>query len=351
MKRLFVILFVFCTIFDAKATDKYNNDFKIGFESYISYENEIEDAEVVKDQFNIHRSYFNFKKGVTDYMRFRVTLDSYSDDDGWETRIKYIFGEFILPDIAMLDKLRFKVGIIHTPWLDFQTDYYKYRMQGKLFMDEVKIFDSADFGATLSGDVKVGDDKKLASFHFGAYNGSGYKRVDISSHNVFQARATLYPIFPVNENFQISYLFINGKSNPFDETIEPDWQTHSFYSAYKNDFFTVSGEYVFGHGNQNGTLIDESGKSIDYTGFSVFGEIKPFKKWSVIARYDNLEPEMELHYTDINRFIAGVAYYLDANNVVLLDYQREFDEDFGIAQDEILKMTLKIKFEDVLQIK
>lgn len=345
----FVILWFLFYETTFSQTDDHKN-LLIGMKSYISYESEIKNNSLENDFFSVRRAYFTVKKEINNYLDTRMTIDTYEDDDGQEFRIKYLYTNFKLPDISMFDNTNVRVGIIHTPWLDLQTDFYKYRMQGHLYLEKAGIFDSADFGITLFGDLKEGsgeDRKRFGSYTIGMYNGSGYKKFTLNPHKVFQMTMSFYPLWNITQNWNISYLFIRGEGNIGDPQVAPDFLTNSFYSAYGNGIVTFSAEYVFGKGNQEGSLITED-NAVKYDGFSLFGEYKPFDRFAIIGRFDHLNTHEQIEYQPENRIIAGAAWYFNPSNFILLDYETAFHNGFDNTFSEMLKLTLQTKFDHLI---
>ena len=349
--RLICIVVLWFIAFNLSAQTNDHNDLLIGVKSFISYESEIKEDAFENDIFNIHRAYFTVKKDINEYLGFRMTIDTYGDDDGQEERLKYLYANFKLPEFSIFDNTNVRAGIIHTPWLDFQSDFYNYRMQGKLYLDKNDIFDSADFGITLFGDLMDGsgdDAKSFGAYSLGMYNGSGYTEFELNPNKVFQMRLTLYPVWNISRNWNVSYLFIRGESNIGEPEIKPDFITNSIYSAYENDHFNLTAEYVFGEGNQSGSLITQDEISIKYDGFSLFGEVKPFDRFAIIGRYDHLNTQEQMEYQPENRFIAGAAWYFNSTNFLLLDYETAFHEGFDKVAEEMLKLTLQVNFNHII---
>src|SRR5262249_46612141 len=66
--------------------------------------------------------------------------------------------------------LTFKLGMIHTPWLDWEEALWDYRMQGQMALERGGYMTSSDIG--FGGDGKWGPDKVNMQVTF--VNGEGY---------------------------------------------------------------------------------------------------------------------------------------------------------------------------------
>lgn len=351
MKLLILCLLIsFNSYAEQKEEVPIDKDLKFSILSFISNISDVEDNKLDNNKFQIRRAYLDFRKSVTSYMDFRLTYDTYEDDDGNEQRIKYLYALFKVPGFGMVDKLRFKVGIIHNPWLEYQSQFYQYRLQGHLFAEKSGLFDSADFGITMYGDLnEPGDGPKIADYTIGVYNGTGYKGFPINPDRAFQTRIGIMPLWRAIPEWKVGLYYLNGKSNIDDIEKKPKWETKSVYSAYEHKYFTLTGEYVFGTGNQFGSLLNENQKPLDFEGYSVFLELKPINDFSVIARYDNFQTVDKSLGAYDERFIGGIAYFINKSNIVLLDYEHEFENELTDDPVHRLKATLQIQFRDIIK--
>ena len=260
--------------------------------AYLYYEKDLNHDPDTKDRFRVGRAYFTMKKKFADWFKFRITLDIYDDDDGVEERLKYLYANFIMPNFAIFHKPNIEFGIVHTCWLDFEEHINYYRMQGTMFMERNKIFNSADMGVSfftdLGGEMNAEYKKKVnkknaglyGSVGLGIYNGPGYHDAELNTNKVMQGRLTLRPLPYIIPGLQFSVLNISGKGNPNDSIgISPDWQTNTFMASYEHQYFTLAGQFVTGKGDKLGKLVNIANKDAsDYSGFSVFGGIETNKK-------------------------------------------------------------------------
>lgn len=350
----FLLFFIFSSFWSfamPEDTVKFEDDLKLSILSFISHTSEINDGNLENDKFKIRRAYLDLRKSILSYMDFRLTYDTYEDDDGNEQRIKYLYALFHIPDYGILDNTRVKTGIIHNPWLEYQSDFYKYRMQGHLFLEKVGIFDSADFGITLYGDVKESKTgPKMLDYAVGVYNGTGYKGFPVNPDRALQGRIGVMPLWRNLPEWKIGAYYLHGRSNLENIEVKPKWETKSLYSVYEHRYFTVSGEYVFGTGNQFGSLLNEEKEAIDFDGYSVFLEIKPTERISLIGRFDNFQTVEDIPDVCHQRFIAGIAYFINNNNIILLDYEHQLDEIESNEFPHKLKATMQIAFRDLISI-
>jgi len=375
MKKKIVMVVSFCCLFWAFGTStvlasddgasqqdidnivKALKDIKFEFLTYLSYQDG-ESSGADYSKFVLKRGYFTVKKTVLPWFSARLTTDITQVSDSTEgnsldgstaLRIKYLYGQFNLPSNALLTKPNIEVGQVHMPWLDFEEHVNYFRLQDPMFIERNGILNSADIGITFSsllGGTMDDDYQKRVNSHypgrygsvsFGIYNGGGYHASEKNDNKVFMARLTIRPLPDVLPGMQLSYFGTTGKGNT---STEPDWTTNLGFISYEHEYVTVTGTYYTGTGKQSGS--DEN----DREGYSVFAEIKPIKKISIIGRYDNFDPNTDMSNDEADRYIGGVAYMLDKphKNMVLLDYETVNYQQDGTPDDNRIQLTLQATF-------
>jgi hypothetical protein len=309
---------------------------------------------VNRNKFSVKRGYFRFTKGLMPWMDAHMTFDvSQVSDDGSSldgsvaVRIKYAYAKFKLPDAAIFTKPFMEVGIVHMPWLDFEEHINYYRLQDTMFVERNKTFNSADFGVTvvslLGGEIDKEYQKKVnskypgryGSMAFGVYNGGGYHASEKNENKVLEGRLTIRPLPDIVPGLQFSYFGLTGKGN---KDTDPDWTTNLGFASFEHEYVVLTGQYYWGKGNQGGS--DENDKD----GYSIFTEIKPMNKFSIIGRYDKFDPNTDVDDDDNTRYIIGAAYHLDKlhKNMILLDYDSVNYEDSSKEDDKRIQLTLQV---------
>lgn len=308
-----------------------------------------------RNKFAIKRGYVRFtKEKLIPWMDAHITFDvtQTKDDDSSldgsvSVRIKYAYAKFKLPDVAFFTKPYIEAGIVHMPWLDFEEHINWYRCQDTMFIERNKTFNSADFGLTavtlLGGEIDQEYQKKVnkkypgryGSASFGVYNGGGYHASEKNENKVVEGRLTIRPLPDIVPGLQFSYFGLTGKGNTKDD---PDWNVNLGMVSYEHEYVVLTGQYYDGKGNQKGS--DEHNKD----GYSVFAELKPHKKFSVIGRYDYFDPDDDGDDDENTRYILGLAYHLDKphKNMIVLDYDAVDYEDSGKEDDKRIQLTLQV---------
>ncbi len=314
-----------------------------------------------RNKFAVKRGYFRVTKEFMPWFEGHITLDvtqaSIKDSslsDSVQVRLKYLYGKFKLPDLAFLTKPNIEVGMVHMPWLDFEENLNFYRLQDTMFIERNGIFNSADFGATfttLLGGEMPDEYKKNVNSHYagrygsmqvGVYNGGGYSTSEKNKNKVIEGRLTVRPLPDIVPGLQLTYFGTTGKGNT---DAEPDWKTNLAFGSFESEPVVLTGQYYWGKGQQNGANETEK------KGYSFFTELKLYNmikdsinKFSVIGRYDHFDPDKNTKDDENNRYIAGVAYYLDKphKNMVLLDYDTVNYKQSDKKDDKRIQLTLQV---------
>src|SRR5207245_2590828 len=139
--------------------------------SYLQYLYQLKDTANHNNNFDVTRAYINvigrFSGGVTT----RITVDvnrppAATTDNSLRYRLKYAFVTYTPQGSA----LTYKLGQIHTPWIDWEEALWDYRMQGQMAMERGGYLSSSDFGLGVDGNWKA----DRVNMQVGIYNGESY---------------------------------------------------------------------------------------------------------------------------------------------------------------------------------
>jgi len=120
----------------------------VGGVAYAQYLYQLKDSANHVNNFDLTRVYVNVLGTFAGGIRTRVTSDVYRNADGsLAYRLKYAYASWTPENSA----LTFKMGQIHTPWLDWEENLWDYRVQGTMALDRNGYLSSADLGAGIDG--------------------------------------------------------------------------------------------------------------------------------------------------------------------------------------------------------
>jgi hypothetical protein len=327
------------------------------------YENGDADGETL-NQFFINRGYLTARANILPRLTARITFDTSQDMDGdgrgdMEVRLKYAYAKYDFGDRGPLTGVGLEGGIVHMVWLDFEEHVNLYRMRDPMFMERSGMFNSADFGITLSGGLgeslpaeyreRVGSSyaARHGSFALGLYNGTGYHGDERNGNKVLQGRLTLRPLPDALPGLQFSGLAILGKGNVAGASDEiPDWQAFNAFLSYQHAGGALTAQYVFGEGNQKGSWT-EAGRpeqAGDYDGFSLFGEQRVGSGWRLLAGFDRFQRGEDPQDRGFQRIHGGIGYDLGSQNILLFDLDRREWDDPDLPTDTRFQVVMQVSF-------
>jgi len=352
---------------DIEKVVKALKGFKFGGLWYLSYQNgetgNTTGADTRSNTFAIKRGYLTVEKEITPWFQARITSDvttmkdSTNNMDGsLALRLKYLYGQFNMPDLAFLTKPNVEVGMVHMPWLDFEEHINYYRLQDSMFIERNGIFNSADIGLTFSSllggyvnedyqkNVNNAYPGRYGNVQAGVYDGGGYAASEKNRNKVAEGRLTVRPLPDIIPGLQFTYFGTTGKGNTDKK---PGWTTNIAFGSFETQPVVLTGQYYWGKGQQNGANVTKK------DGYSFFTEVKlynifkdPANRFSMIGRYDHFDPNKDNSDDENTRYIAGLAYYLDKphKNMVLLDYDTVNYKQPGKTDDKRVQLTLQVAF-------
>ena len=307
--------------------------------------------------FVLKRSYFTLKKRINETFSVRYTQDltidrEGSDEGNVETRLKYLYvkaePEF---ESNIITGFWGEVGMVHTPWLDYEQAINTYRVQDNMAIERARIISSADFGVVFGGNIGPEMDKefldnvndamtgKYMSFMLGIYNGGGYSAVERNLNKVFSGRISIRPLPELLPEIQLASLIKLGKGNTVEE---PDFKQFLGFVAYTGKNITVTTQYHSGRGDFKGDIVDptDPSRSLENSGYSFFSEVKiPNTNFAVWGRYDYFDvKEVD---RDANRYIGGITYKINSNLRLVLNSE---SADINNITSNVYELNLEIKF-------
>jgi hypothetical protein len=295
------------------------------------------------NRFTLQRGYVNVKKEITTWLRARITPDiktSSTATGDYTIRMKYLYADFLTPDLGPLTNNAVRAGLGHTTFLDFEESLNGYRMQGAMFQDRRGLITSSDLGVSILGNfggrltkeqaAEVGNsnyDGRYGTYHIGVYNGGGYGATTENNQNKsIQGRVTVRPLPEILPGLQLTYLGITGKGNTNDSvTGKPEtWSNNTGFVSYQHKYAVASAEYMTGKGSNGGDTSSAKRKN----GYSLFARVTlpMYEKVTVFGRYDYLDPNKDLSNDKIKTTIGGVSYRLHNDNYIVAAYERTRDQ-------------------------
>lgn len=276
--------------------------------------------------FDAKRFYLAVDHKFDDMWSANLTTDfNYVSADGQtQLYVKKAYMQARFSDAAVL-----RIGSADLPWVGFAESVYGYRWVENTLIDRLKWGTSADWGAHFSGKQMDG---KLG-YAFSTINGNGYKDPSRSKSVDFEGRVSFNPV----EALTLAVGFYNGKLGQ-ETDIDSAANTFTRINAlvgYDFGLFKVGGEYVDAK-NPSKTAIS-TGPEDNADGFSVWGSFSPADKYTVFARYDQVNYQADAIAPAISPEVKDTYY----NVGVSYEFRKNVDVAFVYKGEKVEGGTLK----------
>ena len=281
---------------------------------YAQYGYLLKDTANHNNNFDVTRAYINLIGKFAGGVGIRITADvnrppAGTADNSLRYRLKYAYATYTPTGSA----LTFKLGQIHTPWLDWEEALWDYRMQGTMPIERNGYLTSSDFGAGVDG--KWGPDKVNMQVTF--VNGEGYGGGTGDQRKDIEGRVSVR-LMDTNDSSRVGGLRITGYAHYGKPTGGGTRQRYIGMVSYRSKQVTLAGQYAITKDSVTaGPLLDGQVAS----GYGVFKF--PNSKAAVIARVDFTKPNKNGVSTtpgfSNTRYIAGLSYQLSPNLRLLGD--------------------------------
>src|SRR5213594_2545122 len=174
----------------------------VGGVVYTQYLYQLKDSVNHFNNFDITRAYVNVLGKFSGGVGTRVTADIYRNTDGsLAYRLKYAFATYT----PQGSPLTFKIGQIHTPWIDWEESLWDYRVQGQMAMERAGYVSAADFGVGVDG--KWGPDK--VNFQVAVVNGEFYRSPEVGQGKDAMARLSVR-VLDTDDSSRVGGLRVTG---------------------------------------------------------------------------------------------------------------------------------------------
>ena len=264
-----------------------------------------------QNQFSIQRAYVNVLGRFAGGVQTRVTVDIQPTGipaQNQIVRLKYAFAAWTPTGSA----LTYKLGLLHTPLLDWEEALWDYRMQGSMALDRNKYATAADFGAGIDG--KWQDD--VVNGQLTVVNGEGYSGGTGDKRKDVQARVSVR-VAKTDDNSRVGGLRVTGYAGLGKYTGGGDRNRFLGMLSYRSKQFTLAGEFA-----STKDTLSPVNNSPNATGriISGFGVLHvPNSSVALIARVDVVDPNTSVSGDRLTRLIGGLSYQVSPNLRVLAD--------------------------------
>jgi hypothetical protein len=269
---------------------------------YTQYLYQIKDTTNHLNSFDIKRAYINLIGRFSGGVYTRVTADIFTNSDSSRAyRIKYAYIAYTPTG----SPLTYKIGEIHTPWLDWEETLWDYRMQGQMAMERAGYLAASSFGAGIDG--KWGADK--VNMQVTLVNDANYSGGTGDQRKWAQARLSVRAM-DTDDSSRVGGLRVTAYAdygNAFGGGPRQRWLG---MLSYKSKQLTLAAEGASTRNpGVNGHL---------YSAFGVYKFTR--SKAALLARVDIFHPQAGNTTDKQTRFIGGLSYQLTPNWRLLGDW-------------------------------
>lgn len=312
--------------------------------------------------FEFRRNYVQVKAYLNDKDYLRVTMDatkelasaadssfnnskgtySYtpsSQNSGYaDVFIKYAY--LWLDSVPFLPNTGAEIGVVHRPWIDYEEhNGWYYKSFNKVALEHKGTATEAGPDLVNSADLGINLKSKFDYFtsEIGIFNGEGYHadkggaNQNDSNGMSYEWRLTGHLLgdgkkvgkYDVTKD-QYAHISTYGlasfdhkaETSNFGATDKYDRKYWGIHGVYNHPYGLIAGQYFA----SNDDYKNDGSKKVDIKGWSINGEIRPVKDWTIIGRYDahvkDATDNTGKEYTkteDVKQIIYGVAYKASKN--------------------------------------
>jgi hypothetical protein len=312
--------------------------------------------------FEMRRNYLQVKAFFNDKDFFRVTMDttkelaSSTSNANIYAKYAYLYLDEVLPFTGV------EIGIAHRPWIDYEEhNSWFYRSFNKVMLEEKGTATESGVDLVNSADLGINFKTKTEFFssEVGIFNGEGYHadkaaaNQENSSDLSLEWRLTAHLLgsgkkLGKNDRTKTTYANLSTygliSKNHKDDNVavndakEYDRNFYGIHAVYNQPEFLIAAQYCIAKDDvqdDSTTLTDFAKK--DYKTWSINGEYRPIKDWTVIGRYDNYTMDStDMAGDDMSssvkgsKIIAGLAYKMN-KNVSFIGSGKFIDEETTVG--------------------
>lgn len=333
--------------------------------------------------FEVRRNYIQAKAYLNDKDYFRVTFDTIKELESTPTSSGQATGNstaFVKYAYLWLDKVLpytgAEIGIAHRPWIDYEEhNAWYYRSFNKVavedkFSTQYTSAITTTVGPDIINSADLGVNLKTKTTYFtseiGVFNGEGYHADKAAANQAgsgdlsFEWRLTGHLLgdgetVGKNDRTKAEYAHVsfagmkskNHKDSDLNvnDKYEYDRTWMMAHAVYNHPMFLVSAQYS----KVNNDLQNPSEPGMYDTEMKVWsinGEIRPVKDWTIIARYDNLDTKYknanastttadslknDKNVGDATQMILALAYNYSKNVTFIGSYKKVDAKDTSPA--------------------
>ena len=281
--------------------------------AHLQYLYQLKDTANHNNSFDVTRAYINVLGRFSGGVSTRITADIQrvgAGDNSLRYRLKYAFVAYT----PQGSSLTYKLGQIHTPFIDWEEALWDYRMQGQMAMERGAYLSSSDFGLGVDGNWNA--DK--VNMQVGIYNGESYSGGTGDKRKDLMGRVSVR-VSETDDASRVGGLRVTAYGQYGKPTSGGHRSRLLGMVSYRTKQITLAGEYAVTKDSTTGPVpapvAHSSGSVASFFGVYRFTNSKA----AVLARVDLTDPNTNVGNNRLTRFIGGASYQLSPNLRLLAD--------------------------------
>jgi len=267
----------------------------LGTLTYLQYVYELEEADGY-NAFDVTRSYIDLRAQLSNRVRARFTPNVKRVTDASLTERLGVGLEYAYLQVDVTPRSGLAFGLHQTPWLEFEQGINRYRVQGPLFAERLKLIPGpSDIGASF----RTTSDR--TDIHVGVYNGEGYGQTELDRRKSVQGRVT---VRPSSSDSMLGDLRVSG------------FYSYGWYAAgrprnlaiamgsYEHPHVVATAQYLYARDNPFVAA------DVERRGLSLFGEGRQGTTgWAGLGGVDFIDPDASNATDSRRRYLVGGAHW------------------------------------------
>lgn len=284
----------------------------VGGVAYLQYLYQLKDTANHNNNFDVTRAYINVIGRFSGGIYTRITVDvnrppAVTTDNSLRYRLKYAYVAYT----PQGSSLTYKLGQIHTPWIDWEEALWDYRMQGQMAMERGGYMSSSDFGLGVDGNWNA----DRINMQVGIYNGESYSGGPGDQRKDLMGRVSVR-LSPTDDASRVGGLRVSAYGQYGKPTGGGIRSRLLGMVSYRTKQITLAGEYAFTKDSSTTAPTPELSGGVA----SVFGVYHlSNSKVALLARVDLTDPNTDTGNNRLTRVIGGASYQLAPNLRLLAD--------------------------------
>jgi len=273
----------------------------------------VSDTDGTKTQgLNLTRFYLDAKYTKNNW-NARITTDINNETPQASLKRQMnVFLKYAYLEGKFSDAVQLRVGLSHTPWIDYEQKLWKHRFVSKVTSDHYKFDDSADYGVGLKGKLADG----LVNYWVTLTNGGGYGKPNATGSMDYNTRLTIKPI----KGLDISGQYRAGYRGKKTTTATPDPAAKEslmqVLASYGTKKWRVGGNYI-----KNNNSGNTSGK--DYTAMAGWGWVKLGSDFGLFGKLEQNKDSNQVSFDKKRHYVAGVDFFVQKGLTITAAYDDE----------------------------